>query len=516
MKKGFLILFCLAVMGIAKAQQQGNHWTPVGLEHNMTVSGIIFIDGNEQMVSTLEVGAFCGEQCRGSRRGQYFSMTGQYVVPLQIQGNANGEVITFRLYDHVTQQELDLESVNTLEFEINGRIGAPGNWYSFGFNSPAQTFTLPITGYGNSAGGYYLIAPPFDDINPAEIEGMTNGDYDLYYFDQSQAGEEWRNYEAEPFNLESGKGYLYAHKTDVTLNFTGTPYSGNGQVTLSKTEGVPFAGWNLVGNPYAQTATIGNRPFYVMREDGGEIIVAKTTNIDPMQGIFVIAAEDGETLTFSTSNGASHSSRIVLSLLHRRNVPIDRAIVRFNEDGSLPKMMLHPNSTKLYLHNEGKDYAVVNAGRDGVHTVSTEVNFKAAENGTYTLSVDLDNLELDYLHLIDNKTGADVDLLLSPSYTFEASTTDNVERFRLAYATTTSIEEKNESFAYYANGEILLTDIGEGTDDVCLQIVDVTGRILVSHDGRMRCVPTGEITPGVYILHLINGDDVRIQKMVIR
>ena len=39
------------------------------------------------------------------------------------------------------------------------------------------------------------------------------------------------------------------------------------------------------------------------------------------------------------------------------------------------------------------------------------VNFKAEENGTYTISVDVDNVEMDYLHLIDNLTGDDIDLL---------------------------------------------------------------------------------------------------------
>ena len=143
MKKLILILFGLAAMGVAMAQQQGNHWTPVGLEFNMTVNGIILIDEEEQMSATLEVGAFCGDECRGSRKATYFGMTGQYVVPLQIQGNSNGEVITFRLYDHDTQQELDLRSINTLEFESNGRLGTPGNWYPFAFMTPV----IPVGDY---------------------------------------------------------------------------------------------------------------------------------------------------------------------------------------------------------------------------------------------------------------------------------------------------------------------------------------------------------------------------------
>jgi hypothetical protein len=38
-----------------------------------------------------------------------------------------------------------------------------------------------------------------------------------------------------------------------------------------------------------------------------------------------------------------------------------------------------------------------------------------------------------YLHLIDSLTGADVDLLTEPSYTFDAKTTDDASRFRLVF-----------------------------------------------------------------------------------
>ena len=65
----------------------------------------------------------------------------------------------------------------------------------------------------------------------------------------------------------------------------------------------------------------------------------------------------------------------------------------------------------------------------------------------------------------------------------------------------------NEAFAFISNGNIIVN--GEGT----LQVIDVTGRILVSRDAA-RHVSTSGMTPGVYVLRLINGDDVKTQKMV--
>ncbi len=45
--------------------------------------------------------------------------------------------------------------------------------------------------------------------------------------------------------------------------------------------------------------------------------------------------------------------------------------------------------------------------------------------------------------------------------------------------------------------------------------MDVTGRVLVSVGGHTRCVPTAGMTSGVYVLRLIDGDNVRTQKIII-
>ncbi len=81
-----------------------------------------------------------------------------------------------------------------------------------------------------------------------------------------------------------------------------------------------------------------------------------------------------------------------------------------NQGNAIDKFMLNPDATKLYIPQGGKDYAIASVGGDGVHTVSTEmpVNFKASENGTYTITVNTDHVEMSYLHLIDNMTGNDV------------------------------------------------------------------------------------------------------------
>ena len=120
-----------------------------------------------------------------------------------------------------------------------------------------------------------------------------------------------------------------------------------------------------------------------------------------------------------------------------------------------------------------------------------------------------------YLHLIDNLTGNDIDLLdvarnvsTVPTYTFNAKTTDYASRFKLVFVCEDAND--NETFAFINNGNIIVN--GEGT----LQVIDMTGRVIVSRSGHTRCVPTSGMTPGVYVLRLINGDDIKVQKIVVR
>ena len=127
-----------------------------------------------------------------------------------------------------------------------------------------------------------------------------------------------------------------------------------------------------------------------------------------------------------------------------------------------------------------------------------------------------EGIEMAYLHLIDNITGADIDLLAHPSYTFEGNTTDYASRFRLVFVANDANlgGEGNDDFAFISNGQIILNGV---TDSSVLQIIDVTGRIVSSHNINSAFrISNSAFTPGVYVLRLINGENVKTQKIVIR
>ena len=136
------------------------------------------------------------------------------------------------------------------------------------------------------------------------------------------------------------------------------------------------------------------------------------------------------------------------------------------------------------------------------------VNFKAEKNGTYTLGFNTENVEMGYLHLIDNRTGNDVDLLATPSYTFDALTTDYASRFKLVFAA----GNNDDQFAFIGNGEIILNGVNGNTT---VQLFDVTGRMLSSTNGANR-ISTENMAAGVYMLRMVNGNDVKTQKIVVK
>lgn len=376
------------------------------------------------------------------------------------------------------------------------------------------TIMKAITAYQSTTDNYYLISTPVDGQDPTEAN-MTDGAFDLYSFDQTQQGKEWQNYEANAFALQSGKGYLYANEYGGNIVMAGQMNGAANGVTISQASGKPFAGWNLIGNPYPCNVTI-NKPFYRLAEGGAALATEATDNsvaIGPMEGVFV-CADRTETVSFTKAPTTSTTGgRNLLSMRVSRNrnskddrVDTDNAIVRFGEGDMLRKLVLNPDLSQLYVAQDGTDYAIVNAEAEGEMPVS----FRAAVNGSYTFSVAAEGVTMRYLHLIDHKTGTDVDLLQTPSYTFEASTADYECRFTLVFARGASTTD--DTFAYYNGSQWVVNSDGATT----LQVIDMMGRVLSSQTVNGNAQVSIDRAAGVYLLRLMKGDDVKVQKIIIQ
>ena len=391
------------------------------------------------------------------------------------------------------------------------------------------TMLKSVAPYTSTKDNYVLIASPLKaNTSPASVNGMISNsyDYDLYAFDQCQTLE-WLNYKKvpKPFTtLDNGKGYLYAHNNSggsIDLGFTGEILPSNTDTTIAINyySGYEFSGWNLIGNPFACNAYIKDATdhiaaYYKMNENGDGFI-ATTDAVNPLEGIFAQATDEGQSLKFTRTApepvlGKGNLNLNVVQAVTNRDAhqATDNAIIRFDGGNRLEKFSFRNGSSKVYFPMENKEFAVVNAEDYG----DIPVSFKAEENGTYTLSFTTEDVDFSYLHLIDNLTGNDVNLLDTPSYTFEARTIDYASRFRLVFAK--GYDNLDNDFGFFdANGNLLILGI-DGT--ATLEMMDVTGRILSNETFSGNYSKAINASAGVYMLRLIQGSKVRTQKIVVK
>ena len=508
------------------------HWgnDVVNVDGNsMTMTAQLKIDGVAQANTYLEIGMFSNEDgnCRATRRPAN-NPFGSCTYAFTFHG-IEGETYTPRIWDWETGTEIttmtppDLSAYPYHAGDILGNARTP---IVLDFTTTSgQTFTLAITPYSGENDHYYLISSPVGDVDVDAVENLTSNEFDLYYFDQNGEGDEthafleWINYNQgegqEPgfTQLAQDKGYLYANSgddtgEDVILTFTGNapelPSDDGYSIQLDFVEGTRLAGQNLIGNPFGEEIGI-NREFFVMNDEGTELVTADRDYLNPMEGAFVVALGEGESVILGGAGGSgwNQGGSFKVRVNGDRGCG-DLAIIRFGQGQGLPKIMLNPEHTNICFPMSDADYAVVYADNMG----EMPVNFKAEKNGSYTLSFSTENVQFGYLHLIDNMNGNDVDLLANPSYSFDARTTDYASRFKLVFATGNA----DDSFAFFSNGSFIISNDGNAT----LQVIDVNGRILKSETINGCANVNVNAASGVYMIRLINGDNVKVQKVVVR
>lgn len=423
------------------------------------------------------------------------------------------------------------EEVGYITIRDNGSITIADGGQLIHADNVTATLQKEIVAYTSDSDGWFTIASP-STYNIPVNSLVTDSEYDLYLYNEP-THYWWNSKSNDPgFSaLEPRRGYLYANAENVTLSFTGNMLATDNTVTmfLDYTDAAgSLKGFNLVGNPFTRSLTEGDvirigddlLTTYLVAEGGGELVPYALADraIEPGEGFFVQATAPNQYLVINDATRGEQMSEqsAYLRIEAGKEDHYDRAYVQIGGGNTLRKMDLGGNTPKVSVRHEGKDWSSVNIE---AATGEMPVSFKATENGTYTIRVNVEGLLVDYLHLIDNLTGADVDLLplltgqgglnQPATYTFEAKASDYVSRFKLVFsAICEDADGDNETFAFVNNGNIIVN--GEGT----LQVIDLTGRVLVSRYG-VHTVSTNGMTPGVYVLRLIQGDNVKTQKIVI-
>ena len=369
----------------------------------------------------------------------------------------------------------------------------------------------PSWGSKDAASGWYLIASPVANLS---VGCATTGNYDFYKYDEEHT--QWLNQKVEGNNItnfEQGIGYLYANKETTTIDYLGSLVGTNTTVTKA----LSYAntnddqkGFNLMGNPFScnitGNVTIGDVALttYYAVEGGNELVERMLSEypIKPGQGFMVQATAENQDIVFNPTSKDRNENKGYISIKAGNSEFTDNAFVQIANGNTLRKMTLSDNSSIVYVMNGGKDYA---AARIDALEGSMPVCFKANKLGSYTITIEAKDIKTDYLHLIDNFTHEDIDLLLEPSYSFIASNGDNASRFTIVFRTEGSTVTSGDIFAYQNGSDIVVNGEGE------LQVFDVMGRLIATQ--HINGVQTVNVNAnGVYIFKL----NEKTQKIVVR
>ena len=420
----------------------------------------------------------------------------------------NNAVVTFTGTNNGSSANIVIEDgaqlihTSPVEATIQKNVTAASSWKSKGVD------------------GWHFIASPVDGLSTSVV---ASDHYDLYKYDEETAYWIYDHGALAPFStLERGKGYLYASKDLTTLDFAGSMVATNDNIekdlSYAYDGGDDLKGFNLMGNPFTRNLTTGDMKidatsvtsYYGINAATNDIITYNiaANPIKPGQGFMVQATAASQKLIFNpTSKDNDDIYEGYISIKAGNDNSMDKAFIQIGNGNTLRKMTLSDN-TMVYVMNGDEDYA---AARVEELAGSMPVHFKAIEAGTQTITIEARDIEAYSMKLIDNFTNEVIDLLLEPTYTFEAEVGDDEARFLLVFDFNNyaNVEEgfENSHFAYQFGDELILN--GNGT----LQVFDVMGRFVMSRtiNGSER-ISTSALNSGVYVLRLDN----KIQKIVIR
>lgn len=396
------------------------------------------------------------------------------------------------------------------------------------------TMQKDIIAYGNNnPDGWYTIASPMQGM---EIEGSTflTPEFDLYRYNET-SNLEWENYKAGLANFntfENGRGYLYANGNSFSPTFRGTLNIADVTYPLSYANpSSELRGFNLIGNPFPHViykgagGAIDNANlasgYYTLTNEGVWHVHTYEDAIQPGQGVLVKTVANTQLAITKTNAVATAESNGAKAAAGRIDVHIageggeDRCFVYLNSGTGLEKKdNFSENAPTIWVSDHGCNYAIAHVGDD---KKSIDLMFKNSHAGTFTLSIDVNDHDFSYLHLIDHITGDDTDLLQQSTYTFQATGNEFAARFLLVFRKNTSIGDDDaligsKSFCF-VNDEILYFTIE--TNHAQVTLTDVLGRIVKSSVFPNNSVSVADLKPGVYIVCLKTDKTIMTQKVTI-
>ena len=487
--------------------------------NNMSVTAIIKIDGVEQATNTLELGAFCGEECRGREKLVYVPLFDRYIVFLTLYGE-NGDVNTFRLYDHAVGAESDKVCAETITFVADDNIGQLDDPFVFNFGYLQSCDFLQ----GYNWWCTYLEQEYMDGLtmlqtslgnNGITIRSQSSG-YSDYY-----AGYGWYGSLSSITNEDS---YRIITNASCTINLVGVIADpADHPITIG-------AGWNWIGYVLSYPLDV-TTAFSGFQASAGDKLKSQQgyadyypgygwygslTTLTPSMGIMYYSASP-QSITFTYPDNAKGGE------LKANLTPEDNHWV--------PNTYAYPDNMTIM--------AVVEL--DGLEIASGNYELAAFANGECRGSVKLvyaeplqryvafltvagdevANLNFALYDAATDKEYFAAEESLNFSVNTHVGTSD--EPFVIRFRNTTGVNEFGTVMQVYPNpvvtGErfqIGLFDVAD--QDIRVEVVNALGAIVLVEDLNGSSLEmTAPTTPGLYTVRVIAKDKgIQYHKLVVK
>ena len=377
--------------------------------------------------------------------------------------------------------------------------------------------------------GWQFIASPFTNAEVSQFT-ETGDEYDLYKFDgrHENLTVEWRNHKDPEAQFEtefvSGRGYMASYQNNTTATLNGT-FNSSTSITYPVTyqeiqEGeMHWPNFHLLGNPFTFNMDLSKLQTFHMAtgvaviNDAGGWDYLTSGSINVGDGFFVRTVGVNPSVSYSEGSTRSSDNNVTdnISIRISNSTSRDNVVLNFAgaDNAGFPKLnAMNEDVAYLYVVDNNERYGIFNYDKD---VKEVPLSFEAQKMGNYTISVDAEG-EYETIVLVDRQTGIETNMLLE-DYKFTATTSkkENTDRFIVRFTFKSDVATESERFAYQSGNELIIED--EGT----VQLFDVTGRMLYISDVKSRGerINVGQLNKAAYILRLVNGEGVKVQKVII-
>jgi len=507
---------------VAYFRTAGNHYVvdnPQQYADNMSFIGIIQIEGETQNDFELEVGAFAGNECRGSGRLNYYEQVGGYLMFLTVYGEEEGENIKFRLYSHATGEEYDLRCATSEAFAADAVFGSLTAPYVFNFVDTVVQNVVFAEGWNWMS--TYIEQDENDGLAALEAGLGTNG---VSIVSQSNGfvtyDEEYDEWSGNLTALNNEEMFKVNTSADVEFEMEGYQADVNDHVITL------YNGWTYLGFISMEPMSI-EEAFAGFTPTDGDMVKAQ-------EGFATYDAEAEEW------SGSLNTLNVGLGFMYKSNNEDDvtftyptlqRGETQENvvSEHWTANVHAYPNNMTVIavveLNDEelaGGDYELAAFANGEVCGSVKLVN--AGTNGRYYAFLTVagnDAVELNFA-LYDALTGEEMfDGETRLSYSNDAMVGSTSEPFLVSFRGTTNIDELNSNIAMYPNpaekGGYVRMIVTSETNYAQVEIVNSLGQVVsVQSTTQMPANIRVPEEAGVYTVKVITeGKNIKCQKLIV-